>query len=117
VGGTNFQIVHYFDHVYLEGEQPMKTNIPHKLTTGKKKLPWVDDQLRLKLNKAKRLHRKRKNSEAQMKKYKHIKKTIQQDMRKAYWEFIETIFFNIPDQEPDECRKKQPKTSSATSRV
>jgi hypothetical protein len=54
VGGTNFQIVHYFDHVYLEGEQPMKTNIPHKLTTGKKKLPWVDDQLRLKLNKAKR---------------------------------------------------------------
>jgi hypothetical protein len=62
----------------------METNIPHKLTTVKKKLPWVDDQLRLKLNKAKRLHRKRKNSEAQMKKYKHIKKTIQQDMRKAY---------------------------------
>jgi hypothetical protein len=43
-------------HVYLEGEQSMKTNIPHKLTTGKKKLPWVDDQLSLKLNKAKRLH-------------------------------------------------------------
>ena len=34
----------------------METNIPHKLTTGKKKLPWVDDQLSLKLNKAKRLH-------------------------------------------------------------
>jgi hypothetical protein len=47
-----------------------------------------------------------------MKKYKHIKKTIQQDMRKAYchyWEFIEKIIFNIPVQEPDECRKKQPK--------
>jgi hypothetical protein len=87
----------------------METNIPHKLTTGKKKLPWVDDQLRLKLNKAKRLHRKRNNSEAQMKKYKHIKKTIQQDMRKAYWEFIEQMIFNILDQEPDECRKKQPK--------
>jgi hypothetical protein len=28
-----------------------------------------------------------------MKKYKHIKKTIQQDMRKAYWEFIEKIIF------------------------
>ena len=25
----------------------METNIPHKLRTGKKKLPWVDDQLRL----------------------------------------------------------------------
>jgi predicted flavoprotein YhiN len=49
------------------------------------------------------------NSEAQMKKYKHIKKTIQQDMRKAYWEFIEQMIFNILDQEPDECRKKQPK--------
>jgi hypothetical protein len=44
-----------------------------------------------------------------MKKYKHIKKTIQQDMRKAYWEFIEQMIFNILDQEPDECRKKQPK--------
>jgi hypothetical protein len=30
-------------------------------------------------------------------------------MRKAYWEFIEKMIFNIPDQEPDECRKKQPK--------
>ena len=62
----------------------METNIPHKLTTGKKKLPWVGDQLRIKFNKAKHLHRKRKNSETQMKKYKHIKKIIQQDMRKAY---------------------------------
>ena len=87
----------------------METNIPHKLTTGKKKLPWVGDQLRIKFNKAKHLHRKRKNSETQMKKYKHIKKIIQQDMRKAYWEFIEKMIFNIPDQEPDECRKKQPK--------
>ena len=87
----------------------METNIPHKLTTGKKKVPWVDDQLRLKPNKAKRIHRKRKNSEAQMKKYRHIKKTNQQDMRKAYWEFREKMIFNIPDQEPDECRKKQPK--------
>ena len=25
----------------------METNIPHKLRTGKKKLPWVNDQLRL----------------------------------------------------------------------
>ena len=25
----------------------METNIPHKLRTGKKMLPWVDDQLRL----------------------------------------------------------------------
>jgi hypothetical protein len=30
-------------------------------------------------------------------------------MRKAYWEYIEKIIVNIPDQEPDECRKKQPK--------
>ena len=67
-----------------------ETNIPHKLTTGKKKLPWVDDQLSL--------HKKRKNSEAQMKKYKHIKKTIQQDMRKAYWEYIEKMIFNIKNQ-------------------
>ena len=44
-----------------------------------------------------------------MNKYKHIKKTIQQDRRKAYWEFIEQMIFNILDQEPDECRKKQPK--------
>jgi hypothetical protein len=44
---------------------------------------------------------KRKNSETQMKKYKHIKKIIQQDMRKAYWEFIEKMIFNIPDQEQE----------------
>ena len=30
-------------------------------------------------------------------------------MRKAYWEYIEKIIFNIPDQESDECREKQPR--------
>jgi hypothetical protein len=30
-------------------------------------------------------------------------------MRKAYWEYIEKIIFNIPVQESDECREKQPR--------
>jgi len=30
-------------------------------------------------------------------------------MRKAYWEYIKKIIVNIPDQEPDKRRKKQPK--------
>ena len=89
----------------------IEENIPQKTITNKKKLPWVDNKLKLKINKTKRLYGKRKNSPEQMQKYKKTKKSLQQDMRKAYWKYIENMIFDLPVQEPEDNtrKKKQPK--------
>lgn len=87
----------------------IERNIPHKMITSKKKLPWVNDELRIMINKSKRLHKKSKKNPSSIQKYKDMKKTLQTKMRKAYWEYIEKMIFDLPIQEPGDNNKKTPK--------
>jgi len=56
-----------------------------------------------------------------MKKYKNLKRTLQREMRNAYWKYIEKMIFDLPVEEPDDnIRQKQPKnlfTYKCTSKV
>ncbi|XP_063435914.1 uncharacterized protein LOC134716832 [Mytilus trossulus] len=65
----------------------ISTNIPQKQITHTMKLPWITDQLRIKINKTKRLHKKSKKNHHLQIRYKHMKKTLQADMRSAYWHY------------------------------
>lgn len=47
-----------------------------------------------------------------------MKRTLQQDMRKAYWQYIEKMIFDLPEHEPsDNKTKKTPKICSVTSKA
>jgi len=89
----------------------IEANIPHKMITNKKKLPWVDDKLRIKINKVKRLHKKRKNGNKQLHRFKNMKRTLQQDMKKAYWKYIEKMIFDLPEHEPSDNKTKKTPTN------
>ena len=84
----------------------INTNIPQKKITPKMKLPWVTEQLRIKINKTKRLHKKSKANPDLNKRYKSMKKSLQSDMRSAYWNYIERMIFDLPVEEPGTPNKK-----------
>ena len=84
----------------------VENNIPHKMVTNKNKLPWVDNKLKIKINKAKRLHKQSRKNEKLKKKYKNLKKTKQKDMRTAYWKYIVNMILDLPVQEPEDSNKK-----------
>jgi hypothetical protein len=71
----------------------IESNIPHKLFTYKKRLPWINNNLRKLINKKNKYHRK-KNQNPSM--YKKLKHTVQKEQRKAYWKYIENIIFDLP---------------------
>ena len=84
----------------------ISTNIPQKQITHKMKLPWITDQLRIKINKTKRLHKKSKKNHHLQIRYKHMKKTLQADMRSAYWHYIENMILDLPIEELGTTNKK-----------
>lgn len=70
------------------------------------KLPWVTEQLRIKINKTKRLHKKSKANPDLKKRHKAMKKSLQSDMRSAYWNYIERMIFDLPVEEAGTPNKK-----------
>ncbi|KAK3103783.1 hypothetical protein FSP39_021868 [Pinctada imbricata] len=79
----------------------MNKNIPQKTITNRMKHPWVNNNLKKQLNRNKRLHRKCKTNSKLKEKYMESKKTLQSNMRKAYWSYIENMIFDLPVNEPD----------------
>jgi hypothetical protein len=92
------QTWNYFKNSLIDS---IKENIPTKTITNKMKLPWVTNQLRLQINRNKRLHNKCKTNRSLISKYKSNKQVLQSDMRKAYWTYIENMIFDLPINEPD----------------
>ena len=88
----------------------INNNIPQKTITSKMKLPWVNNKLRKQINRNKRLHRKCKTNTSLRDKYKNNRRTLQSDMRKAYWTYIENMIFDLPVNDSDtQCFKRTPK--------
>ncbi|KAK3087267.1 hypothetical protein FSP39_003845 [Pinctada imbricata] len=101
------QTWNYFKNTLLKS---INENTPTKTITSKMKLPWITNQLRLQINRNKRLHHKCKTNRSLTAKYKSNKKALQSDMRKAYWTYIENMIFDLPVNEPDSpIIKKTPK--------
>ena len=76
------------------------------------RLPWITNNLRIQINRNKRLHRKCKTNSKLKDKYKNNKRQLQSDIRKAYWNYryIENMIFDLPVNEPDNpCVKRVPK--------
>ena len=82
------------------------TNIPSKMLTYKHKLPWVRNSLSRFIKKKNKLYKK---GQTCPQKYKEIKQTIQREIRKSYWNYIEKIICDLPIDEP-----YQPGTSKAS---
>ncbi|XP_019628840.1 PREDICTED: uncharacterized protein LOC109473420 [Branchiostoma belcheri] len=89
----------------LEG---IKTYIPHRTTKRKDSHPWLNPNLRRKIkhrDKAYKASEKtgRPSLEA---KFLRLKREVQRELRKAYWEYVEEIITPESDENSDTCRKK-----------
>ncbi|KAK3087114.1 hypothetical protein FSP39_001879 [Pinctada imbricata] len=86
----------------------VENNVPHKMITYKHRLPWVTDKLRRLINKKNKAYRKRKENPN---KFKDLKKTVQKELRNAYWNYIEKMICDLPLNDPDqfETSKAKPK--------
>ena len=68
----------------------MDDNIPSKLTSKRHNLPWMNDQLRREVNKKHKLMHKAKvlNTTEAWEIYKEQKRTVQRDIRRAHWRYV-----------------------------
>ena len=78
-----------------------------KARTGNDK-PWVTTKLRRLIKKRDRLFtRQKRNTNREVKEqYKEVKKVVQKEMRKAYWDYMESIVTPTTEAENAKCSKK-----------
>ena len=71
----------------------MREFIPQKMTTSKHCLPWVTLNIRKLMRSKRRLHTKFKKTQCPkvLDKYKEMRHTLQREIRKSYWAYIEDI--------------------------
>jgi hypothetical protein len=84
----------------------IKQFIPHKTSKLKDSLPWMNTNIKKMIKRRDRLHRKKKTSrnfnrsslqhQSIDEKIRVLNKTIQRDMRRAYWAYIKSLI--TPDE-------------------
>ena len=84
--------------------------VPHKVQ-GSKKLPWITKSIICLIRKRDKLHikMKKKGKTDLSRKYAAVKATIKREMRKSYWNYIESIISYDPERSPSETRSTNKK--------
>jgi hypothetical protein len=74
-------------------EEIVKKHVPHKIAKTKESLPWITPDIRKLIRKRDRLYKQNKKSgnTTTAKKFKDIKRKVQRELRRAYWNYIEEI--------------------------
>ena len=75
-------------------QKTIDRNIPSKLISGSKtNLPWITNSIRKMIRKRNAAYHKQKHSKehADILVYKHLKRNVQTQIRKSYWENVESI--------------------------
>ena len=75
-------------------QKTIDKNIPSKLISGSKtNLPWITNSIRKMIRKRNAAYHKQKHSKehADILVYKHLKRNVQTQIRKSYWENVESI--------------------------
>jgi hypothetical protein len=72
----------------------IKDHIPHKRTFSKRRLPWIDAELRLQINQRDRAYKKwKKHGTPALKQEARTKRRhVQRLIRRAYWNYLQDIF-------------------------
>ena len=74
-------------------EEIVKKHVSHKIAKTKESLPWLTPDIRRLIRKRDRLYKQKKKSgnTTAAKKFKDIKRKVQRELRRAYWNYIEEI--------------------------
>ena len=92
------------DEMWLEFKKAVQnatySNIPSKRISGRKtNLPWITNSIRKMIRKINATYHRQKHSKehADILAYKHLKRNVQSQIRKSYWENIESILSGDQD--------------------
>ena len=95
----------------------IKKHIPHKRCKSKDNLPWITNNIKKLIRKRDKLYRKKKtllkshtsegnNLSMIITKIRETKRTIQQETRRAYWDYVESIITPMEDSNNKTCLKR-----------
>ena len=96
------------DELWLTFKNEVKTAtmkfVPHKVHNSKK-LPWITRYIILLMRKRDKMHIKVKKGKSDLSnRYKILKSKVKREMRKAYWNYVNSIISYNPDHSPSERR-------------
>ena len=88
-----------WEHFQSTLEDSIKENIPTKLARTKDKHPWITRDVRRLIRKRDRWFKRKKKSGncKDTQKYKELKRKTQQEIRRSYWKYIDSIVTPEPD--------------------
>ena len=87
-----------------------KLHIPSKMTRSRTDLPWITGSIRRKIHRRDKLYQKVKSSNGKQNyeklksKLTKFKSVIQNEIRKSYWEYLESVIFT---NDADKCKKQK----------
>ena len=87
-----------------------KLHIPSKMTTSRTDLPWITGSIRRKIHRRDKLYQKVKSSKGKQNyeklkgKLTKFKSVIKNEIRKSYWEYLESVIFT---NDADKCKNKK----------
>ncbi|KAK3082833.1 hypothetical protein FSP39_006608 [Pinctada imbricata] len=89
-------------------EESISRNIPTKNAKLKDGYPWITRDIRKLIRKRDRWYKRMKKSgnNHDASKFKELKRKTQQEMRRAYWKYIDGIVTPEPNEECDNNRKR-----------
>ena len=91
-------------------EMSIKKNIPSKTAKKKDGFPWITRDIKRLIKKRDRWYRRQKKSRhnQDITKYKDLKRQTQQELRKAYWKYVDGIVSTSEENnnQPFSCMKK-----------
>lgn len=92
----------------------IESNVPHKIITYKHCFPWVTHNLRKLINKKNKAYNNRKKHPG---KFKKLKNAVQNELRAAYWNYIEKIICDLPINEPGQFDSSRAKPKNLFSYI
>ena len=89
-----------WEHFQSSLEESVKEHIPSKLARVKDGHPWITRDVRRLIKKRDRWYKRKKKSgnARDLKTYKELKRKTQQEIRRAYWKYIDSIVTPSPDE-------------------
>ena len=84
----------------IEIDRLSDLSIPSKITRSRCDLPWISSSIRKKIHKRVKLYLKvkkckgKQNYDKMKSKLSKFKSSIQKEIRKSYWEYLESVIFN-----------------------
>ena len=91
-------------------ELSIKKNIPSKMAKKKDGFPWITADIKRLIKKRDRWYKRKKKSKhsKDIARFKELKRKTQQEIRKAYWKYIDSIVSNTENTEKGQynCMKK-----------